>query len=376
MINKPTLTFYTNIPTPYQLSFFDELSKLFTLTVVYYSATESNREWDFNLNFDYKVIVLKNNGIAKAVQKKIVDFHFSWQIFKTVWNDKSENIIVGGSYWIPNGFFALLFGRIKGKKVAYYSEPLFEVKGKIKYAVKWLMLRILTLTCNAIFCIGRKAARSFEAYGVNTPKFIVPYNINSKEFINIDESRKEEFTQRYKPNGEIIILSSGSLIQRKGMDILISAFTQIKRDDARLIIIGDGVQKAELQELCGLDNRIILAGFQKPEDIPYFFAIADIFAFASRYDGWAVVVNEAIAAHLPVISSDQVGAAVELITSPDLGIICKSDSVEDFRNAMQVMLFDEQKRMKLKQASTQLIPLISSDYYAAKVYDIFTRQLA
>jgi glycosyltransferase involved in cell wall biosynthesis len=376
MINKPALTFYTNIPTPYQLSFFNELSKLFTLTVVYYSATESNREWDFNLNFDYKVVVLKNNSIAKAVQKKIVDFHFSWNIFKTVWDDKSENVIVGGSYWIPNGFFALLLSRIKGKKVAYYSEPLFEVKGKLKYAVKWLMLRILTLTCNAIFCIGRKAARSFEAYGVNTPKFIIPYNINSKEFININEAKKKEFIERYKPNGEIVVLSSGSLIERKGMDILISAFTQIKQDNTRLIIIGDGSQKAELQKLCGADNRIVLAGFQKPDDIPYFFAIADIFAFASRYDGWAVVINEAIAANLPVISSDHVGAAIELITAPELGMVCKSDSIEEFKNAMQTMIFDDRKRMEIKNTSTQLIPLISSDYYAAKVYDIFTRQLA
>lgn len=376
MSKKPALTFYTNIPTPYQLSFFNELSKLFTLTVVYYSATESNREWDFNLNFDYKVILLKNNSIAKGVQKKIVDFHFSWQIFKTVWSDKSENIIVGGSYWSPNGFFALLLSRIKGKRVAYFSEPLFEVKGKIKYAIKWLMLRILTLSCNAIFCIGRKAAKSFEAYGVNTPKFIIPYNINSKDFINIDESKKWEFVERYKSRGEIIVLSSGSLIERKGMDVLISAFTQIKHDDARLIIIGDGVQKAELQKVCDADSRIILAGFQKPDDIPYFFAIADIFAFASRYDGWAVVVNEAIAANLPVISSDHVGAAIELITSPEFGILCKSGNVEDFRNAMQTLIFNEDKRIKIKQASTQLIPLISSDYYAAKVYDIFTRELA
>jgi len=43
---------------------------------------------------------------------------------------------------------------------------------------------------------------------------------------------------------------------------------------------------------------------------------------------------------------------------------------------MQSMIFDETKRMEMKQASTQLIPLISSDYYAAKVYDIFTRKLA
>jgi glycosyltransferase involved in cell wall biosynthesis len=375
MTTKPTLSFYTNIPTPYQLSFFLELSKLFTLTVIYYSATENNRQWNFELNNDYQVVVLKNNGIAKLIQKKIVDFHFSWQIFKTVWQDKSDNVIVGGSYWIPNGFVALLFSRLKSKKVAYYSEPLFEVKSKLKYAVKWLLLRILAFTCDAIFCIGAKAATSFEAFGINTPKFIVPYNINSKAFNEVDAVKKQKFIAQYKPNNEVIILSSGSLIERKGMDVLIAALKEIKRSDVRLIIIGDGPQKEELKNLSNADERIVFAGFQTSEDIPYFFAIADVFAFASRYDGWAVVINEAIAANVPVISSNHVGAAIELLTSPQLGLLCESGNVAAFQNAMDMLVNNPTKRAEIKDASRALIPLISSDYYAAKVYDTFVRQL-
>ena len=159
MITKPTLSFYTNMPTPYQLSFFKELSKLFALTVIYYSHTQSDRSWNFDLQNEYQTIVLKNNFIAKAVQKKILDFHFSWQIFNTVRRDKSQYVIVGGSYWIPDGAFALLGAKMKGRKIAYFSEALFEVNSKAKYAIKKNTLRILNLCCDAIFCIGSKAVR-------------------------------------------------------------------------------------------------------------------------------------------------------------------------------------------------------------------------
>src|SRR4051812_3530327 len=172
MTTKPSLSFYTNIPTPYQQSFFKELSSVFNLTVIYYSISENNRSWKFNMQEDYQVVILKNNFIAKAVQQKIIDFHFSWDIFKTVLKDKSQYIVVGGSYWIPNGAAALLIHRIKGKKIAYFSEQLFVTTNKLKYAVKWSMLRILN-SCNALFCIGNKAASSFAKYGLRVPKYVI-----------------------------------------------------------------------------------------------------------------------------------------------------------------------------------------------------------
>ncbi len=375
MLNKPTLSFYTNIPTPYQLSFFLELAKLFHLKVIYYSATESNREWNFNLNQEYEVTVLKNSSIANFIQKRVVDFHFSWQIFKVAWNDSSDYIIVGGGYWIPNAAVPLFISRIKSKKVAYFTEPLFEVQNKVKHYLKWFLLRILSITCDAIFCIGKKAADSFEAFGVNTAKFIIPYNIDSKSFANTGNDKHEAFKSKYKGKDELIILSSGSLIERKGMDILIKAVQLINNPDLKLIIIGDGPLKKELIDISGDDKRIIFAGFQNPADIPGFFAIADVFAFASRYDGWAVVINEAIAANVPIISSDKVGAAIELLTSPELGILCESDNVECFKKAIEGLCYDTLRRNKIKEASRSLIPLVSSDYYAAYVYDIFINQL-
>ena len=72
------------------------------------------------------------------------------------------------------------------------------------------------------------------------------------------------------------------------------------------------LNKESLKELAApAGGRIVFLGFVEKNDIPYYFANSDIFAFASRYDGWALVINEALAADLPIISSDKVGAAVD-----------------------------------------------------------------
>ncbi len=187
-----------------------------------------------------EAITLKNNFIAKTIQRKIVDFHFSWRIFSTAWHDTSEYVIVGGSYWIPNAVATMVIHHLKKKKVAYFSEPLFVTGNKLKYASKWVMLRILNSCCDALFCIGRQAAVSFTRYGVTIPKFIIPYNIDEQQFANLDSEYLHQFKQRYNPDNKPVVLSSGALVVRKGMDILIQAVRQVPLCDMRLIIIGDG----------------------------------------------------------------------------------------------------------------------------------------
>ena len=61
---KPSLTFYTNIISPYQLDFFSELAKLFTLRVVFYAQSENDRSWTLSVNeTNYEVIFLKTSNI-------------------------------------------------------------------------------------------------------------------------------------------------------------------------------------------------------------------------------------------------------------------------------------------------------------------------
>jgi glycosyltransferase involved in cell wall biosynthesis len=81
--------------------------------------------------------------------------------------------------------------------------------------------------------------------------------------------------------------------------------------------------------------RICYAGFQPPDALPQFFAQADVFVLPSRYDGWGVVVNQALGAGLPIIASDQVGAAFELIRASENGFIFPAGDTNALAAAMR-----------------------------------------
>ena len=107
------------------------------------------------------------------------------------------------------------------------------------------------------------------------------------------------------------------MIARKGLDHLLAAFAAVaaRHSHVRLLLVG---REAELPQMLKalppeVRARVEYAGFQPPEALPRYFAQADVFVLPSRYDGWGVVVNQAIGAGLPVVCSDAVGAAYDLV---------------------------------------------------------------
>jgi glycosyltransferase involved in cell wall biosynthesis len=107
------------------------------------------------------------------------------------------------------------------------------------------------------------------------------------------------------------------LIARKGVDVLLEAFDQLVRNGrrARLRLAG---RRADLNRMLAnvssaTRERISYEGFLDPEQLPQLFSEADVFVLPSRYDGWGVVVNQALGAGLPVICSEAVGAGIDLI---------------------------------------------------------------
>jgi glycosyltransferase involved in cell wall biosynthesis len=111
-------------------------------------------------------------------------------------------------------------------------------------------------------------------------------------------------------------------------------------------------------------------GFKEKEDVPYYYAIADIFIFASRYDGWALVINEAAAADLAIIASNKVGAAMDKIENEYNGYICDPEDVNGFYKYMMLMILDPSRRDQIIDNMRQLKETFSSGYNARLVNEI------
>lgn len=378
-MNKPNLSFYTNIPTPYQLDFFDALAECFNLTLILFSEIENNRQWTLKKDAKlYSTIVLKNSAIIRPILRYIPSFHFSWSIFKTAWQDKSENCIVGGNYFSPNFVIALFILRLKRKKrkITFFTEPISVNRYKWQYLLKWCLLLQVKIQCNSIFAIGKNAVDSYNYYGIKNEKIIIPYNIDVSKFDknNLDNSVIKQLKSDLGIEQDtIVLLSSGSLIPRKGFETVISAFKKLNRKDVKLLILGDGELKLALQEQAKNNSQIIFLGFKEKKDIPYYFALSDIFVFASHYDGWAVVINEAIAANLIIVASDKVGAAIELITDGENGYLFDSQSSDMLASKLENLLNKNDERLRIKQNTQALLERVSSSACAAKVLEYFTK---
>ena len=165
---------------------------------------------------------------------------------------------------------------------------------------------------SGIAAIGTWAGRDYAARFPSTRIFNIPYHCDLAPFAAAPRPPREP--------GTVTFLFCGQMIARKGVDHLLAAFATLP-ENARLLLVG---REAELPQLLAslapsVRERVRYAGFQAPDALPQFFAQADVFVLPSRYDGWGVVVNQALGAGLPIIASDHVGAAHDLVRENENG---------------------------------------------------------
>ena len=163
-----------------------------------------------------------------------------------------------------------------------------------------------------IAAIGSWAERDYAARFPNTRVFNIPYHCELSPFAAEPKLPREP--------GIVTFLFCGQMIARKGVDQLLAAFATLP-ENARLLLVG---REAELPQLLArlaepVRTRVRYAGFQAPDALPRFFAQADVFVLPSRHDGWGVVVNQALGAGLPILASDSVGAAHDLVRAGENG---------------------------------------------------------
>jgi glycosyltransferase involved in cell wall biosynthesis len=121
--------------------------------------------------------------------------------------------------------------------------------------------------------------------------------------------------QRYNIRGATYIYV-GQLIPRKGMKELILGWIDAKLPAATLLIVGDGSQKKELEEIIKLNNitNVIFLGAINHHEIVIYYNVADCFIIPTLEDNWSLVVPEAMACGLPIICSKYNGCFPELVT--------------------------------------------------------------
>lgn len=156
--------------------------------------------------------------------------------------------------------------------------------------------------------------------------------------------------------GVVNILSIGSLIPRKGHDILLRALARLFDLDWHLTIAGgdrldpvtaDGLRA--LPEELGIGGRVRFCGELSGEPLAQLWSKADLFALATRYEGYGMVIAEAVKRGLPVAVCN--GGAAGALVSPQSGVVCPVGDVDQLSKALRRLIFDERLRRSMADAS-------------------------
>ena len=150
---------------------------------------------------------------------------------------------------------------------------------------------------------------------------------------------------------DVVVLSVARLVPEKGLDVLIHAVAEA--DDSRLLLVvaGGGPERERLADLANVRGaRLTLAGDLEWERIVEAYVAADVFALLSEREPWAVVVNEAAACGLPLVLSDRVGAAHDLLRDGENGFLVEEGDVEAAAAAFRRLADDPALRTPTESA--------------------------
>ena len=156
---------------------------------------------------------------------------------------------------------------------------------------------------------------------------------------------------------------------RKNLDTVLHSLVQVPQ--LHLAVVGGtaGSPYPELARSLNLENRVHFLGFR--QDVPDLMKAADFLVFPSRYEPFGLVVLEAMATGIPVITAATTGAA-ELVT-PDCGIVLPdSDDTQALAEALnQLVKCDRQQRQQMGQAARTIAELYSWANMASNYVNLF-----
>ena len=163
-----------------------------------------------------------------------------------------------------------------------------------------------------------RAMEYFKAYGAKEENVIQHPFTSLHQWEILDKpctsEEKKQLKKKLGIQENLTFLAVGQFIHRKGFDLLLSAWKKTTQE-GQLYIIGGGPLKDQYQTIIKRDNlqNVNILDFKSPEELRNYYLASDVFIMPTREDIWGLVINEAMASGLPVITSDRCTAGNELI---------------------------------------------------------------
>jgi glycosyltransferase involved in cell wall biosynthesis len=309
-------------PTPYRAPLFDRIAQHVDLTVVYAARTVAGRDWTVPLH--HRAVFLQGLRVPGVRRLLRHDYPITLGVARALERSRPDVVVVSG--WSTFASQAAVVW-CRARRIPYVLhveshdlDPRPAWRRRVKDTVATPVIR----GAASVLAVGSAARESVLARGARDVRL----------FANtIDVERWVERAERLTPTGHegVVVLSVGRDVPEKGFDVLRNACAS-----------------------AGINVAIVTGGTTEDE-LAQRYVDADVFALLSRHEPWGVVVNEAAASGLPLVLSDRVGAAHDLLREGENGFIVPTEDTEAAAAALRRLAADAALRRRMGERSRELV---------------------
>ncbi len=342
--------FITNVEVPYRMDFFNEFGKTVDLTVLFHQTakeqTHRSGAW-----FNKKA----NNFIPEYLYDEAIRYKNPFRIIHYLKGHRKESIIISGFEHVPV-IIAILWLWI------HRTPFLIVIDGgfiKFHHDRKKLLKRFLISRASGFLSTGTMADDYFRYYGAKQDIYRYPLTtLFAKDILKepLMSDEKEKYRHKIGITEKNVVVSVGQFIYRKGYDVLLKSATLLSSDIGIYIIGSLATEEyVNYKEKHHLDN-VHFVGFKNKEDLSEYYKAADLFVLPTREDIWGLVINEAMAYGLPIITTDRCIAGLELVDEKNGQIV----PVGDYNSLAKAILhFFEQNTNLRREMSVKSLKKIA-----------------
>lgn len=335
--------------TPYRIFQLNRFNKNYEITAYYTAVKLKNRNWNLqSSSFSEKKI----DGIFLSKGRNLWNFGLS----KIV---SHNDVIIVGGFDSATSIALSIICKIRKKPFILLIDGIAYDKQEKKISLKWMLKKIVIKNAMAIFANGQKAKKYLNN------NFSYPEDQVYNQFLSVDndaiynaknQNLNTKMSNVFKNAKSKKILYSGRLLEVKNVKIILEAINLLEyKNQISLIVLGDGPEADLLLKLSEeYEIQLIITGFiSEQEQLFASYYYGDMLILPSLGDAWGLVVNEAMAAGLPVIVSDKVGCSDDLVNIGENGYVFDSTSAFDLSKYIDLIYNNNPKLMGL--ASKKII---------------------
>ena len=319
--------------------------------------------WDIPLLEGYRYEFLENRSWKPSM------YHGFWglfhpQLFRRLRGLPKGLVIVNG-WQYASYVMAYLAAKISGHTVAIRCEaPVYKelnrsgLKNKVR---SWLLGKFLfKYIIRRFLYLGVQNRAFYSYYGVQDDAlFFSPYSIDNDRFTQgiKQRDRVAERDQLLIAQDDFVILFTGKFIDVKRPLDLLKAFEKMTLSNSHLVLVGDGTLKESMKSYVQEHaiNNVHFVGFVNQTELPRYYALSDVLVLCSESETWGLSVNEAMASGLPVVVSDGVGCAEDLVREGQNGYKFPKGDYMALKDALEEVALRKKEGSPMGEQSLAII---------------------